>query len=60
METFRSSKAKEYEYREPDRIDGTTKIRTYGANDSLYSRESDITKIFRSKYGHARQDKKRN
>ncbi len=63
METSRFSKApinNEYDYREPDRIDGTTKIRTFCANDSLYSQESDIKKIARSIYGHARQDTKRN
>ncbi len=32
---------------EPDRIPGTTKIRTYTANASLYSKESSLDKLIR-------------
>lgn len=40
-----AGKRSEYGYVGADRIPGTSKIRTYCANASLYSRESDCKKI---------------
>lgn len=37
----------EYVHCEPDRIPGTTKIRTYTANASLYSKESSMDKLLK-------------
>lgn len=42
----------EPEYREPDRIQGTSKVRTYGDSDFLYSKESSIEKITGRKERH--------
>ncbi|MGM9628949.1 MAG: hypothetical protein ACI3V4_12835 [Faecousia sp.] len=39
-----------YGYVGDDRIPGTNKIRTYCANASLYSKESDLRKITSSQY----------
>lgn len=35
----------EFEYRGADRIPGTDKVRTYCANDTLYSKQSDLDTI---------------
>ncbi len=48
MRQFGEDKIEKREYTrhdEPDRIPGTSKIRTYVSNSSLYSKESTIDKL---------------
>lgn len=50
MMQFRKDKIKKREYThhdEPDRIPGTSKIRTYVSNSSLYSKESTLDKLMK-------------
>ena len=49
MRPFREvpSSRKKITFVEPDRIPGTTKIRTYTANGSLYSKESSMEKLIK-------------
>ena len=51
-----SEERAEREYREPDRIIGTSKIRTYAGGDFLYSNESSLDKILRRQRHKSCQD----
>lgn len=50
----------EREYREPDRIIGTSKFRTYSGGDFLYSNESSLDKILRRQRHRECQDSSKN